>query len=54
MDTDDEVAGRLRSTDLHCIVAAALEGYDKRPTAYHALQNNYTSDVYFLFGKPPL
>jgi hypothetical protein len=25
MDTDDEAAGRLRSTDLHCIVAASLE-----------------------------
>jgi hypothetical protein len=25
MDTDDEAAGRLRSTDLHCIIVAALE-----------------------------
>ncbi len=24
MDTDDEVAGKLRSTDLHCIITAAL------------------------------
>jgi hypothetical protein len=43
MDTDDEAAGRLRSTDLHCIIAAALEGYEKQPTAYHTLRNNYTS-----------
>ncbi len=43
MDTDDEAAGQLRSTDLHCIVAAALEGHEKQPTAYHALRNNYTS-----------
>jgi hypothetical protein len=28
MDTDDEVAGRLRSTDLHSIIAAALEGHE--------------------------
>jgi hypothetical protein len=27
MDTDDEAAGRLRSTDLHCIIVAALEGH---------------------------
>jgi hypothetical protein len=33
----------LRSTDLHCIVAAALEGHEKQPTAYHELRNNYTS-----------
>jgi hypothetical protein len=43
MDTDDEAAGQLRSTDLHRIVAAVLEGYEKQPTAYHALRNNYTS-----------
>jgi hypothetical protein len=43
MNTDDEVAGRFRSTDLHPIVAAALEGHEKQPTAYHALGNNYTS-----------
>ncbi len=43
MDTDDEAAGQLRSTDLHCIVAAALEGHEKQPTAYHALRNSYTS-----------
>jgi hypothetical protein len=31
MDTDDEAAGRLRSTDLHCISIAALEleGHEK-------------------------
>jgi hypothetical protein len=43
MDTDDEVAGQLRSTDLHCIIAAALEGHEKQSTAYHALRNYYTS-----------
>jgi hypothetical protein len=43
MDTDDEASGQLRSTDLHCLVAAALEGHEKQPTAYHALRNNYTS-----------
>ena len=42
MDIDDETSGRLRSTDLHCIIAAALEGHEKQPTAYHALRNNYT------------
>ncbi len=40
---DDEVAGQLRSTDLHCIIVAALEGHVKHSTAYHALRNNYTS-----------
>ncbi len=25
MDTDDEAAGRLKSTNLHCIIVAALE-----------------------------
>jgi hypothetical protein len=43
MDTDDDAAGRLRSTDLHRIIVAAFEGHDKQPTAYHALRNNYTS-----------
>jgi hypothetical protein len=43
MDTDDEAAGQLRSTDLHRIIAAALEGHDKQPTVYHALRDNYTS-----------
>jgi hypothetical protein len=43
MDTDDQAAGRLRSTDLHCIIVAALEGHDKQPIHYHALRNNYTS-----------
>ncbi len=27
MDTDDKAAGRLRSTDLHRIIVAALEGH---------------------------
>jgi hypothetical protein len=43
MDTDDEAAGQLRSTDLHSIIVAALEGHEKQPIAYHALRNNYTS-----------
>jgi hypothetical protein len=43
MDTDDEDAGRLRSTDLHRIIVAALEGHGKQPIHYHALRNNYTS-----------
>jgi hypothetical protein len=43
MDTDDESARRLRSTDLHCIIFAALEGHEKKPIHFHALRNNYTS-----------
>jgi hypothetical protein len=43
MDTDDEAAGRLRSTDLHRIIVAALEGREKQLIHYHALRNNYTS-----------
>ncbi len=43
MDADDKAAGRLRSTDLYCIVVAALEGHEKQPIHYHALRNNYTS-----------
>jgi hypothetical protein len=43
MDTDDEAAGRLRSTDLHRIIVAVLEGHEKQPIHYHALKNNYTS-----------
>jgi hypothetical protein len=43
MDTDDEATGQLRSTDLHCIIVAALEGHEKQPIYYHALRNNYTS-----------
>ncbi len=43
MDTDDEAAGCLRSTDLNCIIVAALEGHEKQPIHYHALRNNYTS-----------
>ncbi len=45
MDTDDEAAGRLRSTDLHCIIVAALEGHEKKPIYFHALRNNYTSGM---------
>ncbi len=43
MDTDDEAAGRLRSTDLHPIIVAALAGHEKQPIHYHALRNNHTS-----------
>jgi hypothetical protein len=43
MDTDDEAAGRLRSTDLHRIIVAALEGHEKQPIHYHALRNNCNS-----------
>ncbi len=43
MDTDDEAAGRLRSTDLHPMIVAALEGHEKKPIHYYALRNNYTS-----------
>ncbi len=43
MNTDDEAGGRLRSTDLHCIIVAALEGHEKKPIHYHALRTNYTS-----------
>jgi hypothetical protein len=32
----------LRSTDLHRIIVAALEGHEKKPIHYHALRNNYT------------
>ncbi len=42
MDTDDEAAGRLRSTDLHRIIVAALEGHEKKPIYYHALKKKYT------------
>jgi hypothetical protein len=43
MDTDDEAAGRLRSTDLHCIIISALTGHEKQPIHFHALRNKYTS-----------
>jgi hypothetical protein len=43
MDTDDEAAGRLRSSDLHHIIVVALKGHEKQPVHYHALRNNYTS-----------
>jgi hypothetical protein len=43
MDTDDEAAGRLRSTDLHRIIVAALTGHEKQPIYLHALRNNYAS-----------
>ena len=43
MDTDDDAAGRLRSTDLHRIIVAALEGHEKKPIHYHALRKNHTS-----------
>jgi hypothetical protein len=34
MDTYDEAAGQLRSTDLHCIIVAALEVHEKQPIHY--------------------
>jgi hypothetical protein len=43
MDTDDEADRQLRSTDLHRINVAALEGHKKQPIHYHAFRNNYTS-----------
>ncbi len=43
INTDDEAAGRLRSTDQHCIIVAALEGHEKKPIHYYALRKNYTS-----------
>ncbi len=54
MDTDDEAAERLRSTDLHRIIVAELEGHEKKPLHYHALRNKYLSDVCFLHGKSSL
>jgi hypothetical protein len=33
----------LRSTDLHRIIVAALEGHEKQPIHYHALRNIYIS-----------
>jgi hypothetical protein len=45
MDMDDKAAGQLRSTDLQCIIVAALEEHDKQPIAYHALRNDYTSQM---------
>jgi hypothetical protein len=43
MDADDEATGLLRSTDLHRIIVAVLEGHEKQPIHYHDLRNNYTS-----------
>jgi hypothetical protein len=43
MDTDDEAAERLKSTDLHRIIVAALMGHEKQPIHFHVLRNNYTS-----------
>jgi hypothetical protein len=43
MDTDYKATGRLRSTDLHRIIVAALTGHEKQPIHYHALRNNFTS-----------
>ncbi len=42
-ETDDEAAGRLRSTDLHRIIVAALDGRDKKLLHYHVLRNSYIS-----------
>jgi hypothetical protein len=54
MDSDDESAGRLRSTDLYCIIVAAFERHEKQPIHYHALRNKYLSNVCFLYGKSSL
>ncbi len=35
-DMDDEGAGQLSSTNLHRLMAAAVEGHDKHQLAYHA------------------
>ncbi len=43
MDTDYEAAGQLRSTDLHCIIVAALEGHENQPIYYLVLRNKYSS-----------
>jgi hypothetical protein len=40
---NDEAAGRLNHTDLHCIITAALEGKQKHQHACRALANNYAS-----------
>jgi hypothetical protein len=45
MDIEDKATGRLRSADLHRIIVAALEGHKKQPIHYHALRNNYTSQM---------
>jgi hypothetical protein len=38
-ETDNEAAGRLRSTSLHCIIVAVLDGRDKKLLHYHVLRN---------------
>jgi hypothetical protein len=40
---NDEAAGWLSHSDLHCIITAALEGKQKQQHAYRALANNYAS-----------
>ena len=40
---DNEAAGKLSYSDLHCIIMAALEGRYKQQQAYRALANNYAS-----------
>ena len=42
---DDEAAGKLSYSDLHCIITAALERGYKQQQAYRALANNYASLV---------
>ncbi len=37
-DTDDEAAGRLRSTDLYRTIIAALDGQETKPLHYHVLE----------------
>ncbi len=43
MDMDDGAAGQLSSTDLHWIIAAAVEGHANQQLTYHALRNNFIS-----------
>ncbi len=52
-DMDYEAAGQLSSTDLHLIIATAVEGHDKQCLAYHALTNNYTSSMCSSNPKKP-
>ncbi len=40
---NDEAARRLRHSDLHRIITAALEGKQKQQHAYRVLANNYES-----------
>ncbi len=39
MDTDDEAAGQLRSTGLHHIIVAALEGHEKKTNSVSCFED---------------